>query len=128
GGRPGLGRRGEGRGRAARLVVPQRARACGRTPPRLPRLSGDLDRRLPIPARPRRTHRGGYRGVGGGGGASRTEGRGVLLLFGGIGHASPGCFRRTRHGVALPVLLDDRCGAVTATPPSTQSFRLFVRD
>ena len=47
---------------AARLLLRHRADARGGARPHLDRLSGDLDRRLPLPARPRGAHRGRHRG------------------------------------------------------------------
>ncbi len=49
-GRAGVERRGQGRGRAARLLLPRGARSRGGQRADVARLSGDLDRHLPLSA------------------------------------------------------------------------------
>ena len=67
-GRSGVAGRRLRRGRAARLVLPDRARTRGRAFARIDRIPGNLDRHLCVPGGPRGASRGGHGGVG----ASRT--------------------------------------------------------
>ena len=80
-GRAGLERRRQGRGRPARLLLSHRACARGRAPPRLDRVPGDLDRRLPLSARSRGAHRGRHRGGGDRSRAARACSGSVFCCF-----------------------------------------------
>ena len=68
------------RGRAARLLLPHRARRSRARTARLDRIPGDLDRRLRLSAGPRGAHRGRHRGRGTFRSAARHHPRRVLLL------------------------------------------------